>query len=727
MSQQQSETTAAGQGSGKRFQFHRSRPDPLREGLVLLCRQFGRRVTLANLGDGFPLAGGLLPLSHVSRALRRAGLRARLLEIDLERLGDRLLPALLLLKDGSTLLLMGRDEAGQARVLVPEAAGGEQRMPLAELAVLYTGTAVLARPRYQADGRAGAFAREQDEHWLLGPLKGSWPAFAEVSLASLIANILAVSTALFALQVYDRVVPNDAFETLFVLASGVIIAVLLEFAIKTLRTGLLDVAGKKLDLQLSSRLFDRIMQMRLDARPRSTGAFSSQIREFENIREFFTASTAATISDLPFILLFLALIAYIGGPVVWVPVVAILFMLIPGWLMQRKLARLARANLREGAVKHGLLLETIDNLETVKATRMEGRNLGIWEQLTAQLSEEGIRLRRLTALLQHGAGMAQQLCYICVVILGVFRISEGALTVGGLIACTMLASRAIAPVNQVAGLLARWQHVRVAMEGLDNLMEAPVERPAGRQFARKPVLRGHYCLNRLQYRYGADDAPVLDIESLEIRPGSRIMLLGANGAGKSSLLRLLAGLSDVTEGSLRLDDVNLSQIDPVDRRQAIGYLPQDTALFHGTLRDNLLLDGEFHSDDLLLEVLDASGLGEAVRGHPLGLDLPISGNGSVSGGQRQAIGLARLLLQDPPIVLMDEPTAAFDQTSEARVIRYLKTWLEGRTVVISTHKRSMLVLGERGVVLKAGRISMDGPLQGLLQGNRVATEASAGV
>lgn len=726
MNPQQQKPMASDLSGGKKAEFYRARPDLLREGLVLLCRHFGRRITVANLGDGFPLRGGLLPRAYVGRALRRAGLRARVLDIGLDQLSQRLLPALLVLQDDSTLLLVGQ-EGDQVRVLLPEAEGGEQLMPLAQLAALYTGCAVLARPIYQEDGRAEAFARQPDEHWLLGPLKGCWPAFAEVSLASLVANILAVSTALFALQVYDRVVPNDAFETLFVLATGVIVAVLLEFGIKTLRTWLLDVAGKKLDLQLSSRLFDQVMQMRLDARPRSTGAFSSQIREFESIREFFTASTAATISDLPFILLFLALIAYIGGPVVWVPVAAIAFMLVPSLLMQRRLAQLARANLREGAVKHGLLLESIDNLETVKATRAEGRNLGIWEQLTAQLSEDSIRLRRLTALLQQGAGMAQQLCYIGVVIVGVFQISDGALTVGGLIACTMLASRTIAPVNQVAGVLVRWQQVKVAMEGLDALMNAPKERPTGRQFARKAELRGHYVLSGLQYRHGPEEAPVLDIASLEIPAGSRVMLLGANGAGKSSLLRLLAGLSDVTAGSLRLDDVSLSQIDPADRRQAIGYLPQDTALFHGTLRDNLLLDGECHTDDTLFEALDATGLGEAVRAHPLGLDMPITGNSSVSGGQRQAIGLARLLLQDPPIVLMDEPTSAFDQASEVRVIRYLKTWLRGRTVVIATHKRSMLALGERGLVLKHGKVSMDGPLQGLLQGNKAAEGSSTSV
>ncbi|QXO16441.1 type I secretion system permease/ATPase [Vibrio ostreae] len=710
------------QGSGKHYQFQSRQRDPLREGLSLLCFQLGRVINSAELGDGLPLQAGKLPLEYVPRALHRAGIQGRVFDAELESLTGHLLPVLLLLTDDTTLLLVGWKN-DQARLLLPESDGGEQLMPLHELQALYSGTAIVAKPVYHQDGRAGDFAQDTREHWLFGPLKSGWRAYLEVGVASLVANMLAVSTALFAIQVYDRVVPNDAFETLFVLASGVVIAVILECILRLVRAAVLDSTGKKLDLHLSSLLFERVMQIRLSAKPGSTGAFTSQVREFESVREFFTSSTAATISDLPFVLMFVVLIAYIGGVVAWVPVVAITLMLLPGLLLQGKLSQLSRANLREGAVKHGLLLETIDNLETVKATRAEGRNLQLWELLSAELMDDGQKIRRLSALLQYGAGMVQQLCYAAVVIVGVFQISAGNLTVGGLIACSILASRAIAPVNQVAGILVRWQHVKVALEGLDALMQVPVERPEGRQFARKPHLKGHYRLENLQFRYGDDLPLVLDIASLEIAAGSRVMLLGGNGSGKSSLLRLLAGMTDVTAGRLLLDDVALGQIEPTDRRQAIGYLPQDIALFYGSLRDNLLLDGARHADEELFEVLDAAGLGSAVRAHPLGLDMPIVGNHSVSGGQRQAIGLARIFLQDPAIVLMDEPSAAFDQASEARVIQHLQNWLQGRTLIMSTHKRSMLALGNRGVVLQNGKVTMDGPLDQLVSKTGTVGEA----
>lgn len=692
--------------------------DPLREGLVLLCRQLGRNTTVAELGDGLALTRGRLPLDLVARALRRVGVEARALAVPLEQVGSRLLPALLILRDGGTgLLVEWQDDA--AVVLLPESGGGSERLTREDLAERYAGSAVVARLAYRPDARAGDFAREQDEHWLKGPLKKRWKTWGEVGVAALMANVLAISTAIFAMQVYDRVVPTTAYDTLWILASGVAIAVVLEFVLRTLRAHLLDVTGKGLDLQLSSLLFERVMQLRLSAKPGSTGAFNAQIREFESVREFFTSSTIGTISDMPFVLIFLGVIAYIGGPVAWVPIAAIWLMVLPGLLAQSQLARLSRQNLREGAVRQGVLLESIENLETVKATRAEGRNLRLWEHLSADIAEVGVRVRRLSALLGYGATMVQQLCYVGVVVVGVYRIGAGEMTIGALIACTILASRTVSPMTQVAGILARWQHVKVALEGLDELIKAPVERPVGRTFARKPLLHGHYRLEEVSLRY-QDDAPwALDIEALDIDAGERVALLGGSGAGKSTLLRLLAGFSEPGSGRVVLDDVNLGQIEPADRRQAIGYLPQDIALFYGTLRENLLLDGAPHDDSALLEALEATGLGGFVRRHPLGLELPIQGSGSVSGGQRQAVGLARLLLQDPRIVLMDEPTSTFDQTNETRVVAYLKEWLAGRTLVVSTHKKSLLPLVKRAIVLRDGHVAMDGPVESVVSGNLI--------
>lgn len=700
--------------------------DTLRSGLVLLCRQLGRGATVNQLGDGFPLQAGCLPLSHLPRALRRVEVSGKVEAVSVNKVANGLLPVLVLLEDGRTVVWADRQE-DTAIVLLPESDGGSESWPLEELQQRSSGLIVIARPIFRPDERAEDFAKAEDEHWLKGPIKKCWKDYSEVGVAAFMANLLAISTALFAMQVYDRVVPNEAFSTLWILASGVGIAVLFEFLLRNLRAHILDSTGKALDLHWSSMLFDRVMQLRLAAKPGSTGAFSSQIREFESVREFLTSSTIGAISDLPFVLLFLGVIAFVGGHMVWVPIAAMILMVLPGLLAQKTLARLSRQCLKEGAVRQGVLLESIENLETVKATRAEGRQLKMWDNLSQDLAEANIRQRTLSTRLSFGASMVQQLAYVGVVIAGVYLISAGELTVGALIACTILTSRTVSPLSQVAGMLARWQHVKVAMEGLDNLMEAPVERPTDRHFVRRPDLQGNYRLEKVTWQYGEAELPSLSISQLEIQAGERIALLGGNGAGKSTLLRLLAGYFDPSAGNLELDDVSLQHIDPADRRRAIGYLPQDISLFFGSLRDNLLLDGEAKDDSELLDALDAAGLGRFVRRHSMGLDMPIQGNGSVSGGQRQAIGLARILLQDPRIVLMDEPTSAFDQTNEQNVVRFLNSWLEGRTLVVSTHKKSLLTLTHRAVVLKEGAVVMDAPQDQIINGNQVRTSAAGQV
>ncbi|SPO55451.1 ABC transporter ATP-binding protein [Pseudomonas sp. JV551A1] len=691
--------------------------DPLRQGLLLLCRQLGRPLGDAELVDGLALEHGRLPLRLVVRALRRADITAKVAELPLRQMDAYLLPALLLLGDGRSLLLVGI-EGEQYEVLVPQSEGGRECMVLPALEALYSGTAVFAKCRYRPDGRVGDYASGLPEHWFFGPLKRLWRSYAEVTAAALVANVLAVASALFAMQVYDRVVPNAAFDTLWILASGVALAIIVDGVLRILRGHLLNVLGKRLDLQLSSLLFARVLSTRIAAKPASMGAFSTQVREFESVREFFTSSSAALISDLPFVAIFLSIIAVIGGHVVWVPLVACVLMLLPGLLTQRLLGHLSRQNLREGAMKNSVLLEAFEHLETVKATRAEGRCRQQWEMLTGELAGTAMKTHALASTLSYSASIVQQLCYVGVVVFGVYRISDGAMTVGALVACSILASRAIAPLSQAAAILGRWQHTKVALEGLDQLMSAEQERPAGKRFVHRDRLHGHYRLEALRLAHG-DSPPVVDVQALSIQAGERVALLGGNGAGKSTLLRLLSGLLDAQSGRLLLDDIALSQIDPADRQRGIGYLPQDVALFHGSLRENLNLANAALGDEELLDALDGVGLGTFVRAHPLGLDMPILGNASLSGGQRQALGLARVLLQDPPILLLDEPTAAFDQNSEKQVIDYLQKWLGRRTLILTTHKKSVLALVDRAVVLRNGQVIMDGPLNQVVLGNQV--------
>ncbi|MDQ8027409.1 MAG: type I secretion system permease/ATPase [Brevundimonas sp.] len=682
--------------------------DPLREGLCLLAARLGRQVTVARLGDGLPLREGRLPLEEVEKAMRRAGFAARAVRMAAAEAPESLLPALLLMNDGRAVVLAGRD-GDEAILLSPETGGGEVRTPWAEVRPLHGGVIIFARPLYAGDERAGGYAKAAPRHWLRGTIRDAWPSLIEVGAAAVFANLLAIATSLFSMQVYDRVVPTSAFGTLWVLASGVALAVAAEWLLRMLRAHLLDVTGRKLDLQLSSRLFEQVMQIRLSARPGSTGAFSAQVREFETVREFFTSSTLAALSDAPFIIAFLGVIFLLGGPVVLAPAAAVVLMVVPALLLQKRMAALSRDNLREGAVKQGLLLETVEHLETVKATGAEGRSLRLWEMLSDQLAESGAKGRNISTALTLCASAAQQFAFVGVILIGVYQIAAGHMTMGALVACSLLVSRAVSPTTQFTGILARWQHVKVALEGLDQLMASPVERPVGRQFTRLPEVHGRLVVQDLQVRPDPEAPPILIVPKLEIAAGERIALIGGNGAGKSTLLRALSGWADPSTGAVLMDDVSLAQIDPADRRRAIGYLPQDNALFHGTLRENLTLDGAARSDAELLEALDVVGLGAFTRAHPAGLDLPLAGSRSVSGGQRQAVALARLFLQDPRVVLMDEPTAAYDQTNERRVVDFLQTWTAGRTVVIATHRRAALAVAERIVALSGGRIIGDSP------------------
>ncbi|MEE4453121.1 type I secretion system permease/ATPase [Novosphingobium resinovorum] len=696
--------------------------DPLREGLVLLATMLGRHISASELGDGLPLVDGLLPMDMVARAMRRLDIAAQVRRSDLAIPGY-LLPALLQLENGETAVLAAIE--GDVAVLrIPDADGGIQKMPLAAVAALHTGTTVFAKPRHRPDERAGALAATDGRHWFFGALRRYRKAYVEVALGAMMANLLAIATAIFAMQVYDRVVPNGAYDTLWILAGGVVLAVVFEAVLRHMRGHLLDTMGKSLDLVLSTQLFARVLQTRLAARPASLGAFSSQIREFEGVREFFTSSSAALASDLPFTLIFLAFIALIGGVVVVVPAAAIVLMVLPSLLMQRRLAALSRRTLREGAVKNSILIEAVENLEAIKAGRGEGRIMMLWESLTARLAETARQSHALSSALAYGAAMVQQLCYVGVVVFGVYRIGEGEMTVGALVACSLLAARAVAPMGQAAGILARWQHTRVALEGLDQLMAAPVERPEDRVFARAERLRGHFVIEDVTVRY--DDGPaVVSIPKLAVAPGERVAVLGGNGAGKSTLLRLLSGLGDATSGRIMLDGMNLMQIDPADRRAAIGFLPQDVALMHGTLRENLNLEGRAIGEDDMFAALDDVGLGRFVKAHALGLDMPLLGSRSLSGGQRQAVGLARVILQDPPIVLLDEPTAFFDQATEDHAVARLQHWLGKRTLILTTHKRSMLALVQRIVVMRDGMVAMDGPVEAAVPGMAAGAQPRA--
>jgi ATP-binding cassette subfamily C protein LapB len=549
-----------------------------------------------------------------------------------------------------------------------------------------------------------------NDHWFWGEFPKYRRQVGEIMLGSLVSNLLAVSVALFSLQVYDRVIPHQSQATLWVLAVGALLAIGLEATLKMARARLTDAAGRQIELSVQRNLMKRLIGMRSDKKPLPPSGLFAAMRDFGSVREFFTSSTIATLADVPFVTVFLLLVASIAGPIVWVVILGGILMLMPAYFLQKRMIALTRQTQGANAKAGRLLHEVVSELDTVKTQRGEERMLRLWDELNALSSHSSTEQRRLSSALTYWSQGIQQITYIAAVVLGTYMVFAGEFTVGTIIATGILTSRTLAPLTQFAGTMARWSNVKAALEALDAIAHAPQEKEANRSYLRRQTLQGKFELLEVEYRYDEDGAPTLDVQGIAITAGQRIAILGANGSGKSTLLKVLSGLYSPDRGRVMVDGTDMSQIDPRDLRRNIGYLSQDVRLFSGSLRSNLNLNQLERDDERLMSALDFAGLGAYVRGHHKGLDLEIGdGGGGLSIGQRQSIGWAQLWLQNPPVVLLDEPTAALDQTLERTLVSRLETWLQGRTAIIATHRMPILALTNRTLILQAGRMVVDGP------------------
>lgn len=695
-----------------------ARPDdPLLESLAALTRLHGRAVSPRALAAGLPLAGGRFTPDLLVRAAEREGYSARVVKRRLRDISRLLLPAILLRKDGGACVLTAIDTRRQeAEIVIPESGFGARSVPLSELEAEYAGYCILAQPRPRPDKRLDPAAAPAARSWFWGTLWRFRRYYFEAACAAALVNVLTVATALFVMNVYDRVVPNNATETLIVLATGTLLAVGFEFLARNLRAYYLDHAGKKADVLLASRLFGHALGLRMDAGPASSGAFAAQLREFESLREFITAATLTTVSDLPFVFFFVWIVYLIGGPLYLVPVAAVPLVVVVGLIAQIPLARLMREHLRETALRHGLLVEAVEGMEILKTLCAEGAVQRRWEDYTALTGHTAARSRFISGLVVNFAVLVQQFATVLMVVWGVFLIGEGDLSVGGLIACVILTGRGLAPLAQLAGLLTRYQQARVAYFALDELMRRPLERPPERQFLHRPEIRGAIAFDGVAFAYPGQKQPVLSQLDLRIAAGEHVAVLGRVGSGKTTLLKLMLGLYRPSAGAVTLDGTDLEQFDPADLRHAVGYVAQDARLFQGTLRDNVTLGAPLADDAEVLAAARIAGLDQLIGQHPLGFDLPVGeGGAGLSGGQRQAVAIARAIIRRPPVLLMDEPTSAMDHTAEQRLIAHLKSFTQGRTLVLVTHKPTMLALVERIVVLERGRLVADGPRDDVLK------------
>ncbi|MEH2922522.1 type I secretion system permease/ATPase [Samsonia erythrinae] len=570
------------------------------------------------------------------------------------------------------------------------------------------------------DERARHYLQAYRPDWLWRWVFQDIKPYGYVMLASLLVNILSLAGILFSMQVYDRVIPAQSYPTLYVLAIGVLIAVIFSFLLRISRAYITDILGKRADIRISDRVFGHALRLRNSAIPRSTGSFIAQIRELEQIREMATSTTVSAVVDLPFFLLFWLVMAIIAPPLSWIAPVAALLMILPGLCMQKKLAQLAHLSTQENTLRNAVLVESVQGLEDIKWMQAENRFQQQWNHYISASAESGVRTRKLTQWLISWGVSVQGMVYALVVMIGAPLVMEGEMTTGAIVAASLLASRMIAPMTTLCGVLARWQQVKAAKEGLDSIMQLPLESSEDERKVHCDVLYGHYRFRGASFRYHNETNLIaLRIAQLEIRPGERVALLGRNGAGKSTLLQAMGGGMDLVEGELLLDNLSLPQIDMADVRRNVSLTTQNARLFFGTLRDNLTLGAPRASDSEIFAALDVCGAGNFVKKLPLGLEHPVMEGGlGLSGGQRQSILLARMLLRNPNIVLLDEPTAFLDEHTEREFIQRLGHWLGGRTLVVATHRVAVLDLVERVIVLKEGQLVMDAPKEQALNTGR---------
>lgn len=703
--------------------------NPLVECLRLMAGHYGRRSSIASLTAGLPMPPkGITPALFI-RAAERADLQAKLVERSLESLSIAPnLPCVLALHHHQACIVWQvRHPKGhepdpknkkqtsihpKTRFLVqfPETDEEKKVITLEELETLYSGYAFFVRPVARSDERAGPAEIDTGRDWFWSTFWKNRTLYSEVVIAALMINVFGLTSSIFIMNVYDRVVPNGAFDTLYAMSVGVFIVYIFDFILRNLRAHFLDHAGRRADVKISAALFEQIMGMTMMARPKSAGILASNMKEFETLRDFFTSATMVALIDLPFVLIFIGVVALIGGPIAFVPLAAIPLIVGMGFYLQKPMRKITKQSMHESAMKNALLFETIIGLETIKVQAAEGHTQRNWEELCEKASHTAVKSRQVSAFAQNWAMLIQQLASVGIVFVGVFMIADGDMTQGALIACVMISGRIMGPLAQLSGLMTRLNQSHEGLVQLDELMKKPVERPAGKHFVSLYDVRGKVEFRDVSFSYSEQSTPSLNNINLTIQQGERVGVIGAVGSGKTTMERLLLNLYEPTTGSVQLDGTDVRQINPGDLRRNIGAVQQSPQLFFGSVRDNITMGHETAPDNAVLKAAELSGVMEFLKDSSAGLDTPVGERGeALSGGQRQAVAIARALLYDPPVLILDEPTASMDPASENRLRKRLEVLCQNKTVILITHKGAMLTLVDKLILLDRGRIVAFGP------------------
>ncbi|NYT55784.1 type I secretion system permease/ATPase [Eoetvoesia caeni] len=687
---------------------HATHDDPLLGCLVDIIRLHGVPCTPQSLAAGLPLVENKLTPTLLARAAARAQCSTRMARRPLEMLPEGLLPAILLLHNGRACLLLER-RSNAYLVQYPET-GAPTEVPAEQLAAQYIGISCFVHPRLRFDARASKVSKPVGRHWFWASVFENRRLYRDAAISALLINIFALMMPLFTMNVYDRVVPNNAIETLWVLTIGIGLALLFNFGLTTIRSHVVDTASKRIDVQLSARIMERVLDLRMEARPVSVGSFAANLRSFESIRDFIASASLTTLVDLPFILLFLAVLAWISPWLIIPPLVAIVIVLLVSFAAQLRMEKLVKDTFQASSQRNAILVESLSALETLKSLNAQGAAQRNWEHSTKFLAHLGAQIKLISSATVGFVQTVQQLVTIAVVIIGVYLLQDAALSLGGIIAASMIAGRCLAPLSQVAGLMMQYHNARISLDSIDGYMEMPVEHPDAKTYVPRPSLQGSIEFRNVSFSYPQAREASLQKVSFKLQAGEKVGIIGRIGSGKTTLEKLVLGLYAPTEGTILMDGIDINQIDPSDLRRSVGHVPQDPVLFYGSLKHNLILGAPFADDANMLAVARIAGVDEFAAAHPDGYDMLIGERGdSLSGGQRQSIAVARALINDPAILLLDEPSSNMDHQSEAGLKARLREACRDKTMILVTHRTALLELVDRLIVIDHGRIVADGP------------------
>jgi ATP-binding cassette subfamily C protein LapB len=671
--------------------------------LQYLLRYHGIEKSVASIREIAEVSEGTFDFSDAVSVLRNLDFSANVGVLSISKLNRGHCPSIIKFKSGSIGVLVEITADKEYYVYSGDNDEPLKKFTKKEFGANFSKSILLAKSPRQEDNE-----KQKKIDWFWGSLSQSKWTYVQVLIAAAVSNFLGLSTSLFIMVVYDMVVPNQAIESLVALTIGVLIALGFDFIIKTTRANFIDKAGKKADARMSRLIFDQLMNMNLASKSAKSGALASTVREFESLRDFFTSATLVAVVDLPFLFLFVYIIYLIGGPLAYVPLAAVPIVILTGIFVQPFLAKISNESLESGMSKQGVLVETLNGLETIKATGSASLMKKRFHDATTSQSELGLKGRMISQFAINSATSVQQVAQIAIIFYGVFLIQDGIVTMGALIATVILAGRTLAPLTQLANALTRVNSSRAAYRNIDNLMKKPRDKSHTDNPLSRPVLNGKIEFKNVSFRYPkASEVTIKDL-SFTVEPGEKVAILGKMGSGKSTIARLLCGLYQPDSGSILIDGVDIRQIDPADIRRNVGFMLQETWLFSGSIKENIQMGFAEYSDEHILSVAKISGVDEFVRGNPSGYDFQLRERGEgLSGGQRQSINLARALLHTPATLILDEPTSSMDSATEKLVLDNLIDWMGNRTLIAITHRNTLVRLATRVLVIDQGTLVAD--------------------